>query len=80
MEAKGVLRSHQKVYHGDVEIGEITSGAFSPTLGHSIALARIDIAIGEEVDSFCVGIRNRKLPVRRVLPPFVRNGKKVYET
>ena len=69
----GVLRSHQKVSTraGD---GEITSGTFSPTLGRSIALARLPagVAIGEETH---VDIRGRALAARVVKPPFVRNGK-----
>ena len=80
MQARGVLRSHQKVYSNDIEIGEITSGAFSPTLGHAIALARIDRNWDQDGHSICVEIRSRKLPVQVVTPPFVRNGKKVYKT
>jgi aminomethyltransferase len=71
--AGGVLRAHQKVHapHGD---GEITSGTFSPTLGRSIALARVPagIAVGDVVE---VEVRDRRLPARVVKPPFVRNGK-----
>jgi aminomethyltransferase len=80
MEARGVLRSHQKVYRGEVQVGEITSGAYSPTLGYAIALARIDLTSQTGESSLSVEIRNRKLPVQRVIPPFVRNGKKVYKT
>jgi aminomethyltransferase len=69
----GVLRSHQKVStaHGD---GETTSGTFSPTLGQSIALARLPAAVkvGEIVQ---VVIRDRALSARVVKPPFARNGK-----
>jgi aminomethyltransferase len=71
--AGGVLRAHQKVHapHGD---GEITSGTFSPTLGRSIALARVPVgtAVGDVVE---VEVRDRRLPARVVKPPFVRNGK-----
>jgi aminomethyltransferase len=71
--AGGVLRAHQAVHtaHGD---GEITSGTFSPTLGRSIALARVPVgaAIGDIVE---VEVRDRRLPARIVKPPFVRNGK-----
>ncbi|HQT27175.1 MAG TPA: glycine cleavage T C-terminal barrel domain-containing protein, partial [Burkholderiales bacterium] len=70
---RGVLRSHQKVYtsHGE---GEITSGSFSPTLGQSIALARIpkEAAVGEEVH---VSIRDKKLRAKVVKYPFARSGK-----
>ncbi len=71
--AGGVLRAHQKVHtsHGD---GETTSGTFSPTLGRSIALARVPdaVAAGDVVD---VAVRDRRLAARVVKPPFVRNGK-----
>ena len=41
MEERGVLRNHQKVFIEGGGEGEITSGSFSPTLGYSIAFARL---------------------------------------
>ena len=75
-EGKGVLRGHQKVIAENGEIGEITSGTFSPTLGYSIALARVPAAVG---DSAKVEIRGKQLDVKVVRPPFVRNGVRVYK-
>ncbi len=72
LEGRGVLRNHLKLYQGDEEIGEITSGGFSPTLDRSIALARVRSGIGEQCE---VEIRGKRLPCRVVKPPFVRNGK-----
>ena len=72
LEGKGVLRNHQKLYDGDREVGEITSGGFSPTLERAIGLARVTADAGEQLQ---VDIRGRKLPLKRVKPPFVRNGK-----
>ncbi|HZX24017.1 MAG TPA: glycine cleavage system aminomethyltransferase GcvT [Woeseiaceae bacterium] len=71
LEGKGVLRNHQTVLAGDAAVGEITSGGFGPTVGGSIALARIDAGAEEPLT---VDIRGRHLPVRIVRPPFVRNG------
>jgi len=72
---KGVLRGHYPVFSQGLQVGEITSGAYSPTLSHSIALARINIGAGPlEVE-----IRNKRLPVRKVAPPFARNGKQAYQ-
>ena len=72
-DAGGVLRAHQKVHtaHGD---GEVTSGTFSPTLGKSIALARLPkgVALGDNVE---VAVRDKRLAARVVKPPFARNGK-----
>ena len=69
---KGVLRSHQKV-HCPLGVGEITSGTFSPTLGQSIALARLPlgVVVGDEVE---VEIRDKRLKAKVVQPPFARNG------
>lgn len=72
LEERGVLRAHQVVRVGDVGEGEITSGSFSPTLGKSIALARVPTATGERAE---VEIRGKWYPVRVVKPKFVRYGK-----
>ena len=71
LQGRGVLRNHQKLFDGDLEVGEITSGGFSPTLERSIALARVSAGAGAELT---VDVRGKKLPVTRVKPPFVRNG------
>jgi len=72
---RGVLRAHYPIFSGDQQVGEITSGAFSPTLEHGIGLARITVG----ADNLTVEIRNKRLPVQRVKLPFVRNGKQVYQ-
>jgi len=68
---RGVLRSHQKVFAGDREMGEITSGGFAPTLDRSIALARVAHDLG---DRCTVEVRGKRLAAAVVKPPFVRNG------
>ena len=75
MEEKGVLRAHQKVFTANGE-GEITSGTFSPTLGVSVALARVPAGSRGDAE---VEIRSRRFPVKIVRPPFVRNGKQVFK-
>ena len=76
LEGKGVLRAHQKVLMPNGEEGEITSGTFSPTLGKSIALARLPAGATGKVD---VEIRNKRQPAQVVKAPFVRNGQAVYK-
>jgi len=71
LEDKGVLRSHQRVVVADVAEGEITSGGFSPTIGRSIALARLPAGDYEHAQ---VDVRGKLLNVRVVKTPFVRNG------
>lgn len=77
LEQSGVLRNHQKVHVLENGEGEITSGSFSPTLGHSIALARVPAGLNTNICE--VEIRQKKVPVRIVLPPFVRKGKKAFK-
>ena len=78
MTEKGVLRNELPVRFTDAQgnqhEGIITSGTFSPTLGYSIALARVPEGIGETA---IVQIRNREMPVKVTKPVFVRNGKAV---
>jgi aminomethyltransferase len=71
LEDKGVLRSHQRVVVAGIGNGEITSGGFSPTIGRSIALARLPAG---DYDSAQVDVRGKLLNVRIVKTPFVRNG------
>ncbi len=78
MEERGVLREGLRVVckvNGQEREGIITSGTFSPTLKHSIALARIPVG-----STNChVDLRGKLIPVRIVKPNFVRFGAKVFE-
>jgi aminomethyltransferase len=69
----GVLRSHQTVKTAQGE-GLTTSGSFSPTLGRSIALARVPAAV-KPGDDVTVEVRGRPLAARVVDYPFVRHGR-----
>ncbi len=71
LEDKGVLRNHQRVVVDGAGEGEITSGGFSPTIGRSIALARVPAG---DYGSAHVDVRGKLLNVRIVKTPFVRNG------
>ncbi len=73
-EKGGILRAHQKVIAASGNVGEITSGTFSPTMQQAIALARVpmDVQVGDTVH---VEIRDKKLAASVVKLPFVRNGK-----
>lgn len=78
LQEKGVLRHGQTVHFinalGAEEQGVITSGSFSPTLGYSIALARVPSDIPPQAS---VLIRNRALPVTVGAPGWVRHGKAI---
>jgi aminomethyltransferase len=51
-------------------VGEVTSGNFSPVLGHGIALAFVEptVVIGDNVE---IDVRGTRLPGRVVPIPFV---------
>jgi len=68
----GVLRSHQRVRAAQGD-GHTTSGTFSPTLGRSIALARVPAAV-ESGDTVAVEIRGKWLTALVAPYPFVRHG------
>ncbi|MBT5862211.1 MAG: glycine cleavage system aminomethyltransferase GcvT [Gammaproteobacteria bacterium] len=72
LEDRGVLRNHQKVVVEGIGEGEITSGGFSPSIGKSIALARVPAG---DYDRAMVEVRGKMLNVRIVKTPFVCNGK-----
>ncbi|WP_406609471.1 glycine cleavage system aminomethyltransferase GcvT [Agarivorans sp. JK6] len=78
METKGVMRAGQAVTvvneYGEALPGVVTSGTFSPTLGQSIALARIANC---DVEEALVEMRKKQVKVKVVKPVFVRNGAKV---
>jgi len=68
---RGILRSHQKLDHAGGK-GEILSGTFSPSLGFSIGIARVDKGHNGLAKVF---IRNKEFNVEIVSLPFVRKGK-----
>jgi aminomethyltransferase len=70
LESPGVLRAHMAVKTSS-GTGQTTSGSFAPTLGRSVALARVPVNCDADVT---VEIRGKWLPARVVRPPFVRRG------
>src|SRR6266702_4870081 len=52
-------------------IGEVTSGTFSPTLRHGIALAYVVPAFAKDGTGLLVDVRGRRCSTRVTRPPFV---------
>lgn len=72
LEDRGVLREHQKIVLDDLTIGEVTSGTFSPTLGKSIALARVKSTHKPALnDTLKIAVRKKMLDARVVKYPFI---------
>jgi aminomethyltransferase len=70
VEGRRPPRAGQAVLVDGVAVGEVTSGNFSPVLGHGIALAFLppDIEIGAKV---AIDVRGDAVPASVVKPPFV---------
>jgi aminomethyltransferase len=71
---RGIPRPHMTVLDTDgEEVGEVTSGTFSPTLRTGIALALLDRRI-REGDQVRIDVRRRTETFDVVKPPFVQPG------
>lgn len=56
-------------------VGEITSGALSPTLGHPIAMAFVDPAVADGSVPLFLDVRGTKIPASITALPFYRRKK-----
>lgn len=73
-DSKRAARAHDKVFCQSAEIGAVTSGSVSPSLGKAVALAFVKAAhaaIGSILD---VEIRGKLFPAKVVELPFYKNG------
>ncbi|NKQ54158.1 glycine cleavage system aminomethyltransferase GcvT [Amycolatopsis sp. K13G38] len=73
-EGRRAPRHGYKVLDGEREIGEVTSGALSPTLGYPIAMAYVPRELSEPGTGLSVDIRGRTVPVEVVAMPFYKRG------
>ncbi|MDG6220294.1 MAG: glycine cleavage system aminomethyltransferase GcvT [Candidatus Thermoplasmatota archaeon] len=71
LEGKSTPRHGMHVYQGEMHVGEITSGSFSPMLEKGMALAYLspNVEKGSVVD---VDIRGKRAPATVIKPPFVK--------
>ena len=78
MSDRQIARSHYKVFdpsEGGKEIGEVTSGTFSPSLKKSIGMAFLDVAnnglaTGEK--SITIEVRKKMAGATTIDPPFYK--------
>jgi aminomethyltransferase len=68
------LREHAPVVADGVEVGELTSGNYSPILERGIGIGFASPSLAEG-DAVSVSIRGRDVSARVVKPPFVRKAK-----
>lgn len=75
LQSRGVMRAHMTVQTPQGP-GEVTSGTMSPTLGVSIAFARVPAGV-KAGDTVTVDIRGTAVPATVCATTFVRHGKAV---
>lgn len=73
-EGRRAARAGSQVFVEGAQVGEITSGILSPTLGYPIAMALVehDLEEGQDVE---VDVRGRTMPMSVVTLPFYRRAK-----
>jgi aminomethyltransferase len=71
LEGRMAAREGAKVVSGDKEIGVVTSGGFSPSLQHPIAMAYVDTAHAADGTTLEIEMRGKRLPAKVVPMPFV---------
>ncbi|MCI4352028.1 MAG: glycine cleavage system aminomethyltransferase GcvT [Thermoplasmata archaeon] len=70
-----IPRHGQAVLAGDQPAGTVTSGGFSPTLQHGIALAYVAVPLSSAGTALTVDIRGRRAAALVVPLPFVPSGR-----
>ncbi len=71
LKEKGVPRAHCPIMAGEEQVGELTSGTWSPTLEVGIGLGYVDVSQSDarELD---VSIRDRRIAAEVTLKPFYK--------
>lgn len=70
---KGIVREHCALYSGDEEVGYVTSGTHSPTLGHAICMLRVKVDYKDK--PLTADVRGRRLALEVVPSPFYKKSK-----
>ncbi|WP_261164466.1 glycine cleavage system aminomethyltransferase GcvT [Microbacterium sp. Marseille-Q6965] len=73
MEGRRAGRAGYAVHRGDERVGELTSGALSPTLGHPIALAYVRPDAASATD-LTIDVRGTRVPAVAAALPFYRRN------
>ena len=74
LDSKRSAREGHPVARDGAEVGLVTSGSYSPTLGHAIAMALVDRDAAAPDTPLEVVIRDARQPARVVPLPFHRRG------
>jgi len=71
VEGRMPAREGALVFAGEMQVGRVTSGGFSPTLGHPIAMAYINADHGADGTRLQIEVRSKRLDALVAPMPFV---------
>jgi aminomethyltransferase len=71
-DGKRAGRAEYDVYDGDIKVGDVTSGALSPTLGYPIAMAYVHPSVSSPGTSLSIDVRGSRIPATVVALPFYK--------
>ena len=74
LKERGIPRQHCRILRDGKQIGEVTSGMFSPSLEIGIGLGYVPIEFSKIGESLEIDIRGKKVPAEIVKPPFWKKG------
>lgn len=72
LEGKRIARQGTPVLLDDAEVGRVTSGTFSPTLGKSLAMALVQPAVSAPGTALVLDVRGKTEPAKVVPLPFYK--------
>jgi len=75
LDGRRIARQDYPVHHGGREIGAVTSGTLSPTLGRSIAMALVNSDCTEEGTDVEIDMKGKRVAARVVKLPFYKRPK-----
>jgi aminomethyltransferase len=65
-------RLHYRLFLGEIQVGEVTSGAPSPTLGYGMGLAYVEVEHAEPGTVLDLEVRGARVPIEIVKKPFYK--------
>lgn len=71
LDGRMAAREGAKVYSGYEEVGVVTSGGFSPSLQHPIAMAYVNVTHAADGSALSIEMRGKRLDAKVVSMPFV---------
>ena len=71
LEGRLPAREGATIFSGDTQVGTVTSGGFSPTLGHPIAMGYVDKPFADKDTALEIEVRGKRLPATVTSLPFV---------